>query len=80
VRRSTLPNDHDIGGLQIAVKNAAFVRRVQGVGNLARQPHRFISSNRTVSGTISATGSSVQRSQFLRKTVPENGVLHEAIA
>jgi hypothetical protein len=32
-----LPNDHDIGGRQIAVKNAAFVRGVQCVGNLARQ-------------------------------------------
>ena len=47
VRRSTLPNDHDIGGLQIAVKNAAFVRGVQCVGNLARQPHRFVLRNRT---------------------------------
>ena len=47
VRRSTLPNDHDIGRLQIAVKNAAFMRGVQCVGNLARQPHRFVSRNRT---------------------------------
>jgi hypothetical protein len=39
-------NDHDIGGLQIAVKNAAFVRRVQRVGDLARQPHRFILRHR----------------------------------
>jgi len=46
VRRSTLPNDDDIGGLQIAVKNAAFVRSVQCVGNLARQPHRFILRHR----------------------------------
>src|SRR5690349_12242573 len=35
------------GGLQIAVKNAAFVRGVQCVRNLARQPHRFVWSNRT---------------------------------
>ena len=47
VRTSALPNDHDIGRLQIAVKNAAFVRRVQCVGNLARQPHSFVSSHRT---------------------------------
>ena len=47
MRTSALPNDHDIGRLQIAVKNAAFVRRVQGVGNLARQPHSFVSSHRT---------------------------------
>ena len=39
--------DHDIGWLQIAVQNAAFVRRVQGAGNLARQPHGFVSSHRT---------------------------------
>jgi hypothetical protein len=32
---------------EIAVKNAAFVRRVQCVGNLARQPHGFVSSRRT---------------------------------
>jgi hypothetical protein len=41
-----LPNDHDIGRLQIAVKDAAFVRGVQRVGNLARQPHRFILRHR----------------------------------
>ena len=29
------------------MQNAAFVRRVQGVGNLARQPHGFVSSHRT---------------------------------
>jgi hypothetical protein len=45
-----LPNDHDIGGLQIAVKNAQFVRRVQGVGNLARQLHRFVSTDGTAEG------------------------------
>ena len=47
MRRSTLPNDHDVGGLQIAVQNAAFVRGVQCVGDLAPQPHRFVSSNGT---------------------------------
>jgi hypothetical protein len=47
VRTSALPNDHDIGRLQIAVKNAACVRRVQRVGNLAGQPHRFVSSHWT---------------------------------
>ena len=51
VRRSTLPNDHDIGGLQIAVKNAAFVRGVQCVGNLARQTHRFVSVTGPRSGS-----------------------------
>ena len=44
---SALPNDHDIGRLQIAVKNAAFVRRVQCVGNLARQTHRVVPSDGT---------------------------------
>ncbi len=47
VRGSALPNDHDIGRLQIAVKNAGFVRCVQSVSNLDRQPHSFVSSNRT---------------------------------
>jgi hypothetical protein len=42
-----LPNDNDICRLQIAVKNAAFVRRVQCVGDLARQPDRFVSSHGT---------------------------------
>ena len=35
------------GWFQIAVKDAAFVRGVQWVGNLARQPQRCVSSNRT---------------------------------
>ena len=47
VRMSALPDDHAIGGFQMAVQDAAFMRRVQGVGNLARQPHGFISSHRT---------------------------------
>ena len=47
MQTSALPNDHDIGRFQIAVKNAAFVRRVQSVGDLARQPHGFVSSHRT---------------------------------
>jgi hypothetical protein len=47
VQGSTLPKDHDIGRLQIAVKNAAFVRSLQCVGNLARQPHSLVSRDRT---------------------------------
>ena len=47
MRRPALPNDHDIGRLQIAVKNAAFVRRLQRVGNLARQTHRLVRNDRT---------------------------------
>jgi len=47
VRASVLAKDHDIGRLQIAVKNAAFVRRLQCGGNLARQPHSIFSSDRT---------------------------------
>ena len=42
-----MADDHDIRRLQIAVKDPAFVRRVQGVGDLARQPYSFVSSNRT---------------------------------
>jgi hypothetical protein len=42
VRRSALLNDHDVGRLEIAVKNAPFVGRVHGVGNLARQTHCFV--------------------------------------
>ena len=45
--RSALPKDHDIGRLQIAVKNAAFVRSLQCVRNLARQTHRFVRNDGT---------------------------------
>jgi hypothetical protein len=47
VQGSALPKDHDIGRLQIAVKNAAFVRRVQCVGNLARQTNRLVRADGT---------------------------------
>ena len=35
----------DVGGLQIAMDNALFVRRFQGLGDLAGNPQRFIQRN-----------------------------------
>ena len=48
MRRSALPKDHDISWLQIAVKNAAFVRSLQCVGNLDRELHGLVSRDRTL--------------------------------
>ncbi len=45
VRASALADDHNIRRLQIAVKDPALVRRVQGVGDLGRQPYRFVLCN-----------------------------------
>ena len=47
MRRVALPKDDDIRRLQIAVENAAFVRGLQSVGNLARQPNRLVSGDGT---------------------------------
>jgi hypothetical protein len=40
-------NDHDVGRLQIPVKNAPLVRRLQRLRDLARQPECFIRLERT---------------------------------
>ena len=47
MRRFAVPKDDDVGRLQIAVENAAFVRCPQSVGNLARQTNRLVNRDGT---------------------------------
>ena len=42
----------DVGRLQVAMHDAAFVRGVEGVGHLARNPSRFVERDRAVHETV----------------------------